>query len=157
MTWFPAADWTERPDPVAGVHARRGGTIRLNGAQPPKSFNAYVDNNTYSAMVFDLLYMKLLGMDPQTTELVPALARKWAVSDDGREFVFVLFSSHTPGLSQIVAENILSQLFPSARLESGEMLLEPMASHPFDRHSPFLLPAPPKASVFEIMTGGEKS
>ena len=39
--------------------------------------------------------------------------------------LFVLFSSHTPGLSQIVAENILSQLFPRARLESGEMLLEP--------------------------------
>ena len=39
--------------------------------------------------------------------------------------LFVLFSSHTPGLSQIVAENILSQLFPQARLESGEMLLEP--------------------------------
>ena len=38
--------------------------------------------------------------------------------------LFVLFSSHTPGLSQIVAENILAQLFPSARLESGEMLLE---------------------------------
>ena len=37
---------------------------------------------------------------------------------------FVLFSSHTPGLSQIVAENILSQLFPGASLESGEMLLE---------------------------------
>lgn len=37
---------------------------------------------------------------------------------------FVLFSSHTPGLSQIVAENILSQLFPDASLESGEMLLE---------------------------------
>ena len=38
--------------------------------------------------------------------------------------LFVLFSSHTPGLSQVVAENILSQLFPSVRLESGEMLLE---------------------------------
>ena len=38
--------------------------------------------------------------------------------------IFVLFSSHTPGLSQIVAENILSQLFPAAKLESGEMLLE---------------------------------
>ena len=37
---------------------------------------------------------------------------------------FVLFSSHTPGLSQIVAENILGQLFPQAKLESGEMLLE---------------------------------
>lgn len=38
--------------------------------------------------------------------------------------LFVLFSSHTPGLSQIVAENILGQLFPRAKLESGEMLLE---------------------------------
>lgn len=38
--------------------------------------------------------------------------------------LFVLFSSHTPGLSQVVAENILSQLFPDASLESGEMLLE---------------------------------
>ncbi|MBQ0032477.1 MAG: class I SAM-dependent methyltransferase [bacterium] len=37
---------------------------------------------------------------------------------------FVLFSSHTPGLSQIVAQNILGQLFPTAKLESGEMLLE---------------------------------
>lgn len=37
---------------------------------------------------------------------------------------YVLFSSHTPGLSPTVACNILGQLFPSARLESGEMLLE---------------------------------
>ena len=44
---------------------------------------------------------------------------------------FVLFSSHTPGLSVKVAENILGQLFPAARLESGEMLLEPSASTPF--------------------------
>ena len=39
--------------------------------------------------------------------------------------LFVLFSSHTPGLSQVVAENILSQIWPNARMESGEMLLEP--------------------------------
>ena len=38
--------------------------------------------------------------------------------------LFVLFSSHTPGLSVRVAENILSQVFPKARIESGEMLLE---------------------------------
>ncbi len=37
---------------------------------------------------------------------------------------FVLFSSHTPGLSCQVAKNILSQLFPDAALEAGEMLLE---------------------------------
>ena len=51
-----------------------------------------------------------------TLELVAAL-----LSERPR---FVLFSSHTPGLSQIVAENILSQMFPQARIESGEMLLE---------------------------------
>ena len=89
VTWYPAADWTERPDPVASPRARRGGTIRINGAQPPKSLNAYVDNNNYSAMVFDLLYSRLLGMDT-SGELEPALARRWAVSDDGREFTFVL-------------------------------------------------------------------
>jgi len=38
--------------------------------------------------------------------------------------LFVLFSSHTPGLSPAVAENVLGQLWPTARLESGEMLLE---------------------------------
>ena len=43
------------------------------------------------------------------------------MSDDP---LFVLFSSHTPGLSCVVAENVLSQHFPKARLESGEMLLE---------------------------------
>ena len=37
---------------------------------------------------------------------------------------YVLFSSHTPGLSPVVAENMLGQLFPAARLESGEMLLQ---------------------------------
>jgi 23S rRNA (cytosine1962-C5)-methyltransferase len=38
--------------------------------------------------------------------------------------LFVLFSSHTPGLSCQVAENIMKQRFPDAKLETGEMLLE---------------------------------
>ncbi len=38
--------------------------------------------------------------------------------------LFVLFTSHTPGLSCHVAENVLGQFFPQATLESGEMLLE---------------------------------
>ena len=38
--------------------------------------------------------------------------------------LFVLFSSHTPGLSCTVAENVLGQHFPTAKLESGAMLLE---------------------------------
>ena len=38
--------------------------------------------------------------------------------------LFVLFSSHTPGLSCTVAANILGQAFPAAQVETGEMLLE---------------------------------
>lgn len=38
--------------------------------------------------------------------------------------LFVLFSSHTPGLSCTVAANILGQAFPAAQIETGEMLLE---------------------------------
>ncbi len=38
--------------------------------------------------------------------------------------MFVLFSSHTPGLSCTVAANIIGQAFGSARIEAGEMLLE---------------------------------
>ena len=38
--------------------------------------------------------------------------------------LFVLFSSHTPGLTATVAMNIMSQKFPRAGVETGEMLLE---------------------------------
>ena len=38
--------------------------------------------------------------------------------------LFVLFSSHTPGLSPVAASNIMRQIFPSARIDAGEMLLE---------------------------------
>lgn len=46
---------------------------------------------------------------------------KGVLSDDP---LFVLFSSHTPGLSCTVAANIMSQAFPEAKVETGEMLLE---------------------------------
>ena len=52
LLWHPAADSSPRPDPSASPRARRGGTLRFSGSQPPKSFNAYVDNNSYTAMIF---------------------------------------------------------------------------------------------------------
>ena len=53
----------------------------------------------------------------ETFELVKALLSS--------KPLFILFSSHTPGLSQIVSENILRGEFPSVkRIETGEMLLE---------------------------------
>ncbi|MBQ6136469.1 MAG: ABC transporter substrate-binding protein [Kiritimatiellae bacterium] len=88
MAWFPAGGWTERPDPVASPRARKGGTIRFNGANPPKSLNAYVDNNSYTRMMFSLMYEPLLADGQSELDFEPCLARRWGVSDDGREFVF---------------------------------------------------------------------
>ena len=90
LVWHPATNWVDKVDPVADVHARKGGTVRFNGAQPPKSFNAYIDNNTYTKMMFDLMYENLIGVDTETLDFVPGLARRWAVSEDGNEFVFEL-------------------------------------------------------------------
>ena len=38
--------------------------------------------------------------------------------------LFVLFSSHTPGMSPVAASNVVGQLFADAKVEAGEMLLE---------------------------------
>ena len=90
VAWHPADGWTERPDPVAGERARRGGTMRFNGGQGPKSYNAFVDNNSYTRMTFDLMYENLVSVDSETLDFVPGLARRWGVSEDGREFTFVI-------------------------------------------------------------------
>ena len=90
VTWHPADDWQDVPDPLASPHAKKGGTIRFNGSMPPKSFCEYIDNNTYTRMTFSLMYETLIGTDTETLEFAPGLARRWAVSDDGRAFTFVL-------------------------------------------------------------------
>ena len=90
LTWYPSEEWKPTPDPVASPRARKGGTIRFSGGQGPKSYNAFVDNNTYTKMTFDLMYENLISIDSYTLDFIPSLARRWAVSDDGREFVFVL-------------------------------------------------------------------
>ena len=90
LAWLPAADWAEAPDPVASPRARKGGAVRFSGGQGPKSYNAYVDNNAYTRMTFDLMYECLLSVDPATLDFRPGLARRWAVSEDGCAFTFEL-------------------------------------------------------------------
>lgn len=88
--WYPAPDWAPSPDPAASRFARKGGTLRFNGGQPPKSFNAYIDGNNYTRMTFDLMYSALISVDPRTLDFTPSLARRWSVSADGRTFTFVI-------------------------------------------------------------------
>lgn len=88
--WYPAADWQEKADPLASPYARKGGTLRYAAFQPPKSLNSYIDNNTYTRQIFDLMYETLLAIDPITTEFIPYLAKRWCISDDLLTYTFEL-------------------------------------------------------------------
>ena len=90
VRWYPAQGWRETPDPAASPRAKKGGSITFNGSSPPKSFNAYIDNNSYSSMMFSMMYDALVATDPNTMDFVPALANRWSVSADGREFTFYI-------------------------------------------------------------------
>ena len=85
---FPKSDWVEKPDPYASPYAQPGGTLTYAGHNPPKSFNGYLDNNTFTMMVFGLMYPSLLGTDPITGEVAPGLADWWEISADKLSYTF---------------------------------------------------------------------
>lgn len=89
--FFPAEGWTERPDPAASPFAVKGGTIRFTAYQSPKSLNAYVDNNTYTRQLFQMMYETLLSTDPVTTEFTPYLAERWSVAETNGTFTYTFY------------------------------------------------------------------
>ncbi len=98
---FPEASWKDAPDALASLDAYRGGTIRVFAGQYPKSFNYYLDNNTFCAELAGLMFDSLLGLNPLTATFEPALASGWSISDDQLTFTFNLdptakWSDNTP-------------------------------------------------------------
>ncbi len=85
---FPPPGWVEKPDPIASPYAEKGGTLRFTAAQPPKSLNYYIDNNSYTSMIFGLMYSTLLGLDAVTLEFTPGIVRRWTISDDKLTYTF---------------------------------------------------------------------
>jgi microcin C transport system substrate-binding protein len=85
---FPAADWQNRPDPVASPYAIVGGEVTEFASQYPKSLNYYLDNNVFSSNLFSTLFESLLDMNSQTLEYEPAIARSWTISEDKTTFTF---------------------------------------------------------------------
>lgn len=85
---FPKPGWENKPDPIASPNACAGGSVAIYGGPSPKSLNYLLDNNTFSAETFLLMYESLLGLDSIIYEDVPALANKWSISDDKKAFTF---------------------------------------------------------------------
>jgi microcin C transport system substrate-binding protein len=85
---FPGAGWRDRPNPLASPHAVPGGELCVFAGQSPKSFNYYLDNNTFSAELFGAMFESLLSMHPITLAYEPGLAERWSMSEDKRVFTF---------------------------------------------------------------------
>ena len=87
---FPKPGWHDQPNPLASPDAVPGGELSVFAFQCPKSFNYYLDNNTFSADLFGALYESLLSLNPLSPDYEPGLAEKWAISDDKHSFTFWL-------------------------------------------------------------------
>ncbi|MBI5845258.1 MAG: ABC transporter substrate-binding protein [Deltaproteobacteria bacterium] len=87
---FPGPGWKEKPNPLAGAHAQRGGQMASFLGPSPKSLNYYLESSSLASEVFGLMYESLLGMDPVTLEYIPGLAAKWSISADKRTYAFYM-------------------------------------------------------------------
>jgi microcin C transport system substrate-binding protein len=87
---FPKPEWQDAPNPAANSNAPSGGQLCVFAGQYPRSFNYYLDNNSFSAELFGALYETLLTMNPITLEYEPALAERWSISDDKTIFTFYI-------------------------------------------------------------------
>ncbi len=84
-----AAQFADLRDPIASPDALKGGTL-VTSAVLPKSFNPYLDSNTFSSQIFGMLYEPLLSSDSLTAESAPGLAYKWDISEDKKSFTFYI-------------------------------------------------------------------
>ncbi len=91
--------------------ATRGGTLRCVSTAFPATLRTFGRNanSTMNRMLEGLVYETLLDLDPITFAYAPALARRWAIGDDKKTFVFELdprahWSDGTPVSASDVVE-----------------------------------------------------
>lgn len=77
-------------DPIADPAATRGGTFRTWGGPYPKSLNMWLDYNSFSKSVCELLFEPLVTLHPTKDEPIGVLARSWEISPDGKTYTFNL-------------------------------------------------------------------
>lgn len=121
---------TDRESPLASPAAQVGGTFRTFAGGSPKSLNYYLDNNSFTAQIFGLMFESLLGSDPITGDHAPGLARRWTVSDDGRVFTFELdpearWSDGQPVTADDVCWTFGKLVAPENLTGAHKMVLEP--------------------------------
>jgi len=56
----------------------------------PKTFNYFLSQESSSSDVLALMYKGLIGIDQTTSEIIPALAESWVISEDGQTITYTL-------------------------------------------------------------------
>ncbi len=84
----PAAPASYKP--VGNPSAPQGGTFNVSISLEPESLNPITSTDGYSREVQSYILDTLLERNPDTYEWMPALAEKWEVSKDGKQFTFTL-------------------------------------------------------------------
>jgi microcin C transport system substrate-binding protein len=82
------ADDGGMPDPVADTAAVAGGTFTTWGGSFPKSLNMWLDYNSFSKEVMDLMFEPLVTLHSIDNRPVGVLADSWSVSEDKKVFTF---------------------------------------------------------------------
>ena len=100
LVWENGMDQPEIGDPAA----KKGGVFRrfIPSFPPtirPVGSNA---NNSFRGDLYDYIDIPLVSLHPETMEMIPGLAKEWAVAEDGRTIYF--------------------RLDPDARYSDGEMV-----------------------------------
>lgn len=88
LVWKDGMEQPEIGDPAA----RKGGVFRKFIESFPPTIRPFGDNsnNSFRGDLYDYIDLPLVNLHPETMELIPGLARQWAVSKDGRTIFFRL-------------------------------------------------------------------
>jgi len=86
LVWDNGMEQEEIGDP----RAKKGGTFRTFVLTFPPTLRPFGDNsnNSFRSSLYDEVDMPLVGLHPKSMEMIPGIAKEWAVSEDGRTVYF---------------------------------------------------------------------
>ncbi len=88
LVWANGMDQPEIGDPAS----KKGGVFRRFIPSFPPTIRPIGENanNSFRGDLYDYIDLPLVGLHPETMEMIPGLAREWATSEDGRTIYFHL-------------------------------------------------------------------
>ncbi len=122
LIWEDGLGQPEIGDPAA----KKGGAFRRYIPSFPPTIRPVGDNanNFFRGDLYDYIDMPLVGLHPETMEMIPGLAKEWAVSEDGRTTFFHLdpAATYSDG-EKVTARDFLISVY----LQTSDNIVNPYA------------------------------